>query len=133
MAIQNKNGDISSAEEIRFKNKVWEWRGYIKKALEEVEKSIKRVEDNQDEIENKFYKCRECRREEVRKSIEKLEEKLDKRIEKYTEEVTGQSKAIHKRVNKIYLKVAFIATSVGVVSSIVFGFLQKYIIGLLGE
>ena len=109
----NSNGD--------WKMKVSEWRGYVLRAIEDVEKAL-----------NKNEKAIEEVTETVRKDFQEMMNRFDDKFHDHQSEVSKDVRTVHKRLNKIYLKVVAIGATVGVVSAIIFGIFQKYIIKLLG-
>ena len=116
----NENGD--------FKMKVSEWRGYVLRAIEDVEKALNKNEESIIDVNKSLIECQNCHRKDFQDMLDKFEEKFNK----HQTEVRNETRVVHKRLNKIYLKVVGVGALVGVASAIVFGIFQKYILKLLG-
>ena len=116
----NENGD--------FKMKVSEWRGYVLRAIEDVEKALNKNEESIIDVNKSLIECQNCHRKDFQDMLDKFEEKFNK----HQTEVRNETRVVHKRLNKIYLKVVGVGALVGVIASIIFGLFQKVILKGLG-
>jgi hypothetical protein len=123
MGMDNKNNSNGD-----FKMKVSEWRGYVLRAIEDVEKTLTKNEEAIEELRKEMLKCRECHRKEFQKMLDKFEEKFSNHQQIVKKDVG----VLHKRLTGIYIKVVAVGATVGVASAIVFGLFQKYILSALG-
>jgi len=109
--LQNGNGDK------QFMLKMSEWRGYMVRALEDIDKDLKTI----------FNLIRENTKAN-NKNIKEVEKANIEKIKKVEKSVTG----LTKRIDTLYLKVAGVATMVGIIASLVFGVAKEAIVKLLG-
>lgn len=123
MSNDSSNGD--------FKLKVSEWRGYVLRALEDIDSDIKTFDKKLNVLDKRTVQCKEDRKEEIRQMVETVEENLLTYIKTFEEKVNNEKKIIEKKVNKLYLKITAIGISVGIISGIIFGIFQKLVVKAL--
>ncbi len=106
MKSNGSNGD--------WKGKVNEWRGYVGRFIEDIDKSVIDFRESLDTIEAK----NEHTNNETQRVVVAEMNKLTLLIRENKAEIDEEITCVNSRVNKLYIKVAGIAAGMGILISV---------------